>query len=297
MVRLDDLEAFVAIVESGNQTTAAKRLRRSLQALGRSLAALEASVGVELVRRTTRRSQPTEAGLLLYQRLKPALREISDAKREAASRRNEPVGVLRIAAPVRFASAFVVPTVREFMECHDGVEIDLKASDGAVNLAEEGIDIAVRIRHLPDSALRARRLGALRVVVFGASSYFERHGRPSEPSQLVSHRCVVRRTEPESEKWWFRVRGKDVSMAATGPFRTDDASAVQEAVLHGLGLGRAPMWQIRSLLQQRKVEVVLSEFEAPKLPIFAVSPATTFTLPKTKRFVDLLAARLKREAL
>ncbi|HKP58604.1 MAG TPA: LysR substrate-binding domain-containing protein [Polyangiales bacterium] len=297
MDRLDDLEAFLAIVERGSQTAAAKGLRRSLQAIGRSLTALERSVGVELVRRTTRRSQPTEAGLALYHRLKPALLEIQEAKREAANKRSQPFGTLRIAAPVRFSAAFVVPTIREFVQRYPGIELDLRTSDRRVDLYEEKIDVAVRIRHLPDSGLRARRLGALRVVVFGAKSYLERYGRPREPNQLVRHQCIVRRTDPEGEKWLFRVRGKDVSIPVRGRFSTDDTNSVQEATALGLGLGRAPAWQIRPLLEQGKVDIVLEEFEAAKLPISAVSPATKLPLPQTKVFIDLLAARLKHEVL
>lgn len=297
MDRLDDLEAFITIVEQASQTAAAKQLRRSLQAIGRSLSALERSVGVELVRRTTRRSQPTEAGLALYHRVKPALAEIQAAKRDAANERHDPFGTLRVAAPVRFASRFVLPAIRELMLRYPRLEVELKTSDRKVNLDEDGVDVAVRIRDLPDSGLRARRLGALRVVVFGSPSYFERHGRPREPNQLLRHTCVVRRSDAEGEKWAFRVRGKPENIRVTGRFGTDDASALQEAVALGLGIGRAPLWHIRPLLDARKVELVLEEFEPPKLPIFAVSASTRLPLAKTKLFVDVLATRLKREQL
>lgn len=116
MDRLEDLEAFLAIVEKGSQTAAAKHLQRSLQAVSRSLSALERGVGTELVRRSTRRSGPTEAGLALYQRIKPAFLEIASATQEISKTGREPSGVLRIAAPVWFASAYVVPAVCDFMD-------------------------------------------------------------------------------------------------------------------------------------------------------------------------------------
>lgn len=295
MDRLDDLEAFVTIVERGSQTAAAKHLRRSLPAIGRSLDALERSVGVELVRRTTRRSQPSEVGLALYHRLKPALLEIQAAKRDVATARSEPFGTLRIAAPVRFAASFVVPAAREFIRRYPGTEVELITSDRKLNVYDHDVDLAIRIRELPDSGLRVRKLGALRLVVFGARSYFERQGRPREPSELVRHQCVIRRSDPDGEKWLFRVRGKAVRYRVSGPFSTDDANAIQEAVAHGMGLGRAPFWQIRSLLEQGQVETVLEDFEPPKLPIFAVSPPTKLPIAKTKLFVDFLAVRVKRE--
>jgi DNA-binding transcriptional LysR family regulator len=297
MERVDDLEAFLAIVERGSQTAAAKQLKRSLQSIGRSLALLEQSVGVELIRRSTRSSQPTEAGLSLYHRIKPALLEIQDAKRDVASRRGEPVGLLRIAAPVRFASAFVVPTVSDFLARYPGVEVELKTSDRRVDVYDERIDLAVRIRALPDSALRARRLGALRVVVFAAPTYLARHGRPRHPAELANHPCVVRSADADGDQWSFRVRGKREVVHVNGRFRSDDAVAIQEAVTCGLGFGIAPAWQIRSLLEKGAVEVVLAEFEPPSIPVVAVSPATKVPQAKTRLFTDMLSARLKHEEL
>jgi DNA-binding transcriptional LysR family regulator len=295
--RMDDLEAFLAIVEKGSQTAAAKYLRRSLQSIGRSLAALERSVGSELVRRSTRRSQPTEAGLALYHRLKPALLEINDAKREVASKRAEPFGVLRIAAPVRFASAFVVPVICDFMQRYGQISVELKTSDRKVNLQEEDVDLAIRIRDLPDSGLRARRLAELRIVVFGAPAYLERHGRPRHPTELERHQCVVRNADPDGAKWPFRIDGKREMVRVTGRFATDDAHAVHDAVAGGLGLGLAPAWQIQHLLDQGAVEIILEDFESAKLPVFAVSPSTKLPLAKTRLFVDMLATRLKRARL
>jgi DNA-binding transcriptional LysR family regulator len=294
---MDDLEAFVAIVEKGSQTAAARHLRRSLQSIGRSLAALERNVGMELVRRSTRRSQPTEAGQALYERLKPALLEINDAQREITSKRSEPHGVLRIAAPIRFASTFVVPVIGELMQRHAQITVELKTSDRKVNLYEEDVDVAIRIRSLADSALRARRLAELRVVVFGAPAYFEKHGRPRHPSELERHQCIVRSTDPDGEKWSFRIRGKQQNVRVTGRFSSDDAAAVHGAAACGVGLCQAPAWQIEHLIDQGKVEIVLQEFEPPRMPIFAVSPPTKLPLARTRLFVDMLAAHLERAHL
>ncbi len=297
MDRMSDLEAFVAIVEKGSQTAAAKHLRRSLQSVGRSLVALEHSVGVELVRRTTRRSQPTDAGVFLYDRLKPALLQIAEVEREVAGKRTEPFGKLRIAAPVRFASAFVVPAVGELLRRHPQLDVTLTTSDRIVNVNEADVDVAIRIRDLPDSGLRVRKLGEMRVVVFGAPSYFAKHGRPRHPSELSRHHCVLRSAEPDAEAWMFRVRGKRKRVRVAGRFYTDDSAALHEAVAEGIGLGMTPVWQIRALLESRRVEIVLEAFEGPKRPVFAVSPATKIPQPKTRSFVELMIARLEHAQL
>jgi DNA-binding transcriptional LysR family regulator len=295
---MNDIEAFLAVIETGSQTAAARRLGRSPQAVNRSLTALERSVGVELVRRTTRQSVATEAGLAFYRRVKPALAEIGEARLEAANRRAEPSGLLRIAAPVLFGSTYVVPTIADFIARYPRIEADLKVSDRPVDVVGDGFDLAVRIRDLPDSSLKARRLGELRTVVYGAPGYFERHGRPDHPDDLARHRCVQRSiNESETETWPFQVDGRIRTVRISGCFRTDNTTAAQAAVRHGLGIGRGPFWQIRDLLDRGALEIVLEPFEPPRIPIQAVVPPSPMTPAKTRLFVDLLADRLKQERL
>jgi DNA-binding transcriptional LysR family regulator len=297
MDRMDDLEAFLAIVENGSQTAAARKLGRTLQSINRSLAALERSTGAELLRRTTRQSHPTEAGLAFYRRVKPAFTEINDARREAADKRAEPSGLLRISGPVLFASAYLAPAICDFMERYPQIQVDLIVSDRPLDLFEEGLDLAVRIRHMPDSQMRARRLGELRTVVFGAPSYFAAHGRPKHPGDLARHPCIVRITGNEDEAWPFRIGGRSKSVRVAGRFRTDSTAAAHVAVAHGLGIGLTPLWQIRDLVAQGKVEIILEEFEAARFPIHAVWPPSKMPLAKARLFADFLAARLKRERL
>jgi DNA-binding transcriptional LysR family regulator len=295
---MEEIETFIAVIEAGSQTAAARRLGRSLQSVNRSLVALEQSVGVELVRRTTRRSFATEAGLAFYRRVKPAVAEIGEARLEAASRRDEPSGRLRVAAPVQFAAAFVVPAAAQFMRRYPRVEIDLKVSDQPVDVVGEGLDLAVRIRELPDSSLKARRLGQLRTVVYGAPGYFARHGRPRRPDDLVDHQCVVRVFGPgETETWRFRAGRQVKRVRVKGSFRTDNAASVHAAVRDGLGIGYGPFWQIRELVDDGVLEIVLAEFEAPRFPIHAVFPPSGMAPAKTRLFADILAERLKYERL
>jgi DNA-binding transcriptional LysR family regulator len=295
---MEDIEAFLAVIEAGSQTAAAQLLGRSLQSVNRSLAALERSVGVELVRRTTRQSQATEAGLAFYRRVKPAFAEISEARLEAANRRVEPTGMLRIAAPVLFGSTYVVPAIADFLARYPRVEVELKASDRPIDVVADGLDLAVRIRRLPDSSLKARRLGELRTVVYGAPGYFARHGRPLHPDDLARHQCVLRSTrEGETEAWRFQVGGRVKMVRVSGSFRTDGTAAVHAAACHGLGIGYGPFWQIRDLFDRGTLEIVLEDFEAPRIPIQAVLSPSGMAPAKTRLFADLLAERLKHERL
>lgn len=293
---MEDLETFLAVIESGSQTAAARRLGRSLQSVNRSLLALERSVGVELVRRTTRKSFATEAGLAFYRRIKPAISEITDARLEAASRKVEPSGLLRVAAPLQFGAAYVAPAIADFIARYPRIEANLRGSDRPVDLVGGHFDLAIRIRDLPDSSLKARRLGQLRTVAYAAPAYFEHHGRPRHPDDLVHHKCILHGAS-EAEAWRFRIAGRVRMVTVSGAFRTDNAAAAHAAARGGLGIGYGPFWQIVDLVDRGALEIVLEKFEAPRMPIHAVFPPSAMRPAKTRLFTELLAERLARERL
>ena len=295
MERLDDLEAFMAIVEKGSQAAASRQLRRSLQSLNRSLIALERAVGVELVKRTTRRSEPTEAGKLFYERIKPAIAEIIEARNEAANIRGEVSGMLKVGAPVLFASCYVAPIIARFLKLYPNVEIELKASDEQVDLVADGLDIAVRIGESVDESLTARRLYALRVVTCGAPSYLAQHGTPKHPDELENHHCVLR--AGAADKWPFRIGGKPGTVRVSGRFRSNSAAAIRDVVSEGLGLAQLPLWQIREHVDRGALAIVLPEFEAEGMPIQLVWPPTRAPLERMRRFADFLASGLKTDVV
>lgn len=297
MNRIEDLQAFAAIVEKGSLTAAARQLGRSLQSVSRSLAALERDVGVELIRRTTRRLSATDAGAALHRRLSAALAEIEAAKREASNRRAEASGLLRIAASTAFAPLYIVPALPTFLQAHPKVEIELDLSDRYVDLVGEGFDLAIRIGELPDSSLKARLLANSRRVVFSAPSYFAKHGRPQRPEDLARHQCIVRTAARDGNAWPFSVNGRLKNVKIGGRFRTSGAVAANEAAAQGLGIANAPLWQVAALVERGAVELALTRFEPPPVPIHALWPATRLLPAKTQLFVEFLAARLKEQRL
>jgi DNA-binding transcriptional LysR family regulator len=295
MNRMEDFQAFAAIVDKGSLTAAARHLGRSLQSVSRSLAALEREVGVELVRRTTRRSSPTDAGAAFHRRLGAALAEIEAAKLETSNRRAEATGLLRLSASTAFAPLYIVPALPAFLEAHPRVQIELDLSDGYVDLIGGGFDLAIRIGELPDSSLKARRLASSRRVTFGAPGYFAKHGRPQRPEDLARHACIVRTAAREGDAWPFMVGGRMRAVKVAGRFRTSGALAANVAAVQGLGVANAPLWQVRGLVDRGVAELILTRFEPPPIPIHAVWPATAVLPAKTQLFVEFIAERLKRE--
>lgn len=259
--------------------------------------ALERALGVELVKRTTRRSEPTEAGRVFYERIKPAVAAIIDARSEAASLRGEISGALKVGAPVLFASSYVAPIASRFLKLYPNVEIELRASDEQVDLVAEGLDIALRIGDSVDESLIARRLHALRVVTVGAPSYLTEHGRPKHPSDLEQHTCILRAGTDVVDKWPFRIDGRSQPVKVHGRFRSNSAAAIRAAASEGAGLAQLPLWQISDLVAQGALAVVLSEFETEGMPIQLVWPPTRAPLERVRRFVDFLTSSLKTDLL
>jgi DNA-binding transcriptional LysR family regulator len=297
MKRIEDYQAFAAIVEKRSLTAAARHLRRSLQSVSRSLAVLEREVGVELIRRTTRRSNPTDAGLSFYRRLSAALAEIEAAELEASNRRVEATGLLRIAGSTVFSPLYIVPALPEFLAAHPKLEVELELSDDYADLIGQSCDLAIRIGELPDSTLKSKLLATSRRVVFAAPGYLAKYGRPQIPEDLLHHECVVRTSARESNSWPFKVNGRVKAFKVAGRLRTSGALAANEASVQGLGIASAPLWQVRPLVDSGKVELILTGFEPPPIAIHAVWPGTRVLPARTLLFIEFLAKRLRKERL
>jgi DNA-binding transcriptional LysR family regulator len=183
------------------------------------------------------------------------------------------------------------------MERHPQIEVELKLSDRFVDLADERLDLAVRIGHLPDSSLKAHRLGRLRRVFFGSQGYFDKHGRPEHPHDLVRHQCVVRNSDRQDDAWPILIGDKLGTIRVNGRFRADDAATTYAAVSQGLGIGFTPLWQIRDLVDRGDVELVLVPFEPPTVPVHAVWHASKLIPAKSRLFIDYLAEQFECDRL
>lgn len=296
MADLVDYRSFVAIVDRGSLTGAARQLGRSLQAVSRSLQMLERELGVELVARTTRRSRPTAAGQTFYQRLRPALADLDLARETAVQDGAGAAGRIRVAASSRFGVAHVLPLLAAFMDRHPAIEIELSLDDRYVDLQAEHVDLAIQFGALADSSLRMRRLGMIRRVVFAAPRYLSARGRPQTPADLKDHDCVLRLSHHSHESWQFGEGDALQQVPVKGRFRSDTAPARIAAVVAGMGIGQAPLYQIRPFLDDGSLELVLPDFEASPTPAHlvwlpGVMPA------RLRLLIDFIAARLSLAGL
>ncbi len=296
--KLHDYEAFIAIVDTGNLTRAAARLRRSLQSVSRSLSALEAQVGVVLVRRTTRTAQPTEAGLAFHRRVSAAFREIGLAETELRDASGRLSGTLSIAGSAFFVGAHVVPAIRDFSLQHPGVKFDLRISEQFTDPVSTGVDLMIRVGQLPPSPMQSRKIASLRRVAIASSSYLAQRGRPETPADLARHACIIRTSAQDARAWTFHARdGTPHRVPVQGVFEADNAYVTMYAALAGMGIAVMPFYYARESVETGLAEVVLDDFTLAPIQAHAVLPSGSRTPSRVRRFVDLLAQRLKKEVI
>jgi DNA-binding transcriptional LysR family regulator len=285
----EDYAVLLAVVDHGSLTAAAAALGRSLQSVSRSLAAMERQLNVSLFNRTTRRVYATPACLSFVERIRPAMREIGAAREALADHGQQLRGTIRLAAPTSFGAQYVAPALAEFMKIHGGVTVQLLLAERHVDLAEERIDVSLRLGTLPPSNLKAKRVGTLRRVIFGAPSYFAARGYPQIPEDLAGHECLLRKSAG-GEAWLFGPDGRTVRV--TGRFRSSHAQACNQAAAAGLGIARAPLWQVREHVETGSVEVVLSEFEPEPAAVQLVWPSGRALPRRVRALVDFLEERI-----
>lgn len=288
MDRFAALTAFVTIVDRHGFAPAARHLGLTPSAITRQVAALEDRLGVRLLTRTTRSVTLTDAGARFLERARRILAELREAEDSAQSERARPTGRLTITAPAVFGRLHVAPLVAAFLAEHEQVSARLLLSDRTVNLVEEGVDLAIRIGHLPESGLVAKRLGETRRVIVAAPAYLDRAGTPAHPRDLAAHETIGFTALAEAPEWRF---AGDLRVAVQPRLATNSADAAIWAAEQGQGLTLVLGYQVKAAIAAGRLRVVLAEHEPPALPIHAVHPASRLLSAAVRAFIDLAVAR------
>lgn len=269
MDRLEEWRVFATVATLKGFAAAARQLGRSPQAITRAVAALEARVGTRLLHRTTRSVSLSNDGERYLERSRRALAEL-DALEAPLDSSPELRGTLSVTAPALFGQLHVLPAVESFLTLHAAVTARMLLVDRVVALAEEGIDVAVRIGDLPDSSLRARRVAAVRTVVVGSPGYFDRHPAPRTLDALGRHTCVAfvgTSIAPTLDRWAFG----DRSVRVTPRLVVNTAQAAIDAAVHGFGVTRVLSYQVAHLVESGALRVVLASAEPPPAPVHLVT--------------------------
>jgi len=294
MDRLDEWKIYVEVASGRSFSRAARAVGRSPQSITRAVAALEARLGTRLLHRTTRSVSLTSDGEHYLERGRAALAEFE--RLESHSRADAPLaGRLAVTAPLLFGELHVLPVVTEFLGVHPDLDVRLVLLDRVVSLADEGIDVGIRIGDLPDSSLRAHLVGRVRQVVCASPAYLRRAGVPETPDDLAAHACIsFSGTTPIADRWSFpAAEGRRArSVAVRSRLVVNTAHAAIDAAVAGLGLVRTLSYQVAELVAHRKLRVVLESYERIPVPVDIVHLPGASTRA-TATFVDFASGRIR----
>ncbi len=293
MDRLDAMRVLLAVVDSGSLSAAARALRSPLPTVSRKISELEAHLGTRLLTRTNRKALLTEAGEGYIVAAREILGRVEEAERRASGEYLAPKGDLVMTAPIVFGRLHVLPVITDFLKAFPEIDMRLTLSDRSVSLADEHIDVALRISDLTEGNLIATRLGSVRNVVFASPDYLQRHVAPSDPHELEGHACVAFEGVRSARSWNFRDGEKPFSVPIRPRLSVNTAEAAIDAAVAGLGITRVMSYQAKRAVEAGLLVPLLEAFEEPASPVHLVYLAQGALPLKLRAFVDFAAPRLR----
>lgn len=294
MDRWQAMRIFVRVAETGSFAETARQMNMSAPAVTRSVAGLEDLIGTRLFVRTTRTVKLTEPGRRYVDDCRRILADILEAEASAAGSYAVPTGTLAVTASLLFGQMYVMPIITEYLDTYPGMTGRTLFLDRPVNILEEGVDVAVRIGHLPDSGFTAVKVGVVRRVICGAPDYFEKHGVPIIPADLKRHRIAASTSAWASPEWKF---ANDLRVTVDPALDCNTNDAAIAAAVSGWGLTRVLSYQIGPALIAGDLQIVLADHEEAPLPIHVIYPEGRHAPAKVRSFVEMAVARLRANRL
>ncbi len=297
MDRFRELTAFVAVAETGAFNRAALRLGMTPPVVTRLVAALEARLGVRLLRRTTRKVSTTDAGARLLSDGMRILSELDAVEAQASGARQTPRGVLRVTAPVLFGQRHILPILREFLDAYPEMSATTLFVDRIVDLIDEGLDVALRIGELPDSSLTATKVGVVRRVTVAAPDYLVASGTPTVPEDLIRHRTIQTQPLEETPIWQYVAAGRNRGVKIAPVLKVNTATASIDSALAGWGIARALSYQVADALADGSLVEILTSWEDRDMPLHLIHSEGRLSAAKIRAFVDFAGPRLRKSSV
>lgn len=292
MDRFQALTAFAKVVEMGSFARASERLGISVSAVSRQVADLEMHLDARLLNRTTRRLSLTESGQAFYERCVQLLSDLEEAEVVVSAASVVPRGTLRLSCSGPFGERHLAPAIAAFEARHPQIRFDVELSERAVDLVEEGLDLAIRIGAIGSQHLVGRRIGGTRLVCCAAPAYLARHGEPRTPEELAAHSCFIYEYAANRGIWSFRDEaGAERDVAVTGPVHSNNGSFLAAMAVAGMGIAREPDFIVGPDVRAGRLTPILRRFAPPPLDVYVVYPSRRHLSGKVRAFADFLAAR------
>lgn len=295
MDRFQEMTVFLAVAQANSFAAAARNLGLSAPSVTRAVAGLEKRIGAMLLVRTTRSLRLTEAGQRYAADCRRLLHEIEQADESAAGAMRAPRGALSVTAPALFGELYVMPVILDFLRAQPDVTLRALLVDRVVSLVDEGLDVAVRIGHLPDSSLTAIPVGQVRRVVCGAPAFLQAHGAPEDLDALKQRCTITAAMEGRAVQWRFQQNGQPLRLDMRSQLTVTSFQAAVMAAREAWGLTQVMSYQVAAPLSSGALQVVLREFEMPPVPIHVVYPEGRKSSAKVRSFVDFCVDRLRED--
>lgn len=296
MDRFEELQTFVRVVDSGSLSAAADKLNLAKSAVSRRLADLEARLGVQLLQRTTRRINLTDAGQRFYQRSIHILADLEDTEQEASTEQSLLSGTIRIAAPLSFGIQHLSPLLDQFLLRHPDLKLDLRLTDRVINLMEEGVDLGIRIGQLKDSSFQARKLSSCQQLFCASPAYLNQHGTPQTVDDLQQHQGLVYSNIPEAQLWSYKhPDGKIDSIRIPSRLRADNGDVLLQAAIDGLGILPTVSFIAYRAIEQGLLVPILQTYSRETLGIYAIYPAQRHLPLRIRTLIDFLVTEYGSE--
>ena len=295
MDRLSAMSIFIRVVDTGSFSKVAKSIGVGQPAISKQIRALEAHLGAQLLRRTSRTVVLTEAGRDFYDAAAQILRDVEAVEERIGRGQIAPSGLVRATVTPVFGRLYLVPRLPDFYRVYPGLTVELITTDRLPNFLEESVDVAIFHGPLSDCSLVARKIGQSRSVTVASPDYLQSKGEPTSMEQLVDHACITYAPQGTPRAWTFAGDKGPVVYQPVGSFRTNDADHIRAAVLAGLGITHAPGWLFASELSSGAVKRVLTDYDTPDIAISVVRPSGRFLPNKVQAFVDFVSRVLAEE--
>lgn len=290
--RLGSMRVFAQVVEAKSFSAAADKLGMSKSVASRHVSALERSLSVKLLNRSTRKLGLTEAGAVFYEHCARIVQEAELAEQRLTQTQSEPAGLVKVTAVPAFAIRHVLPALSDFYQKYPRIQVKLFCSNRALDLHDEGFDVGIRVSFAPAPHLVARKLAANRSVLCASPSYLERHGMPRRIEDLRKHQCVLFPSLAPKGVWTFRRDGQKYSVQVAGVFETDEMDAVRAAVIAGLGVSPLPVYMVADALRQGQLVPMLRRFQIlPESAIYLVYLPNRTISSRVRALIDFLTER------
>ena len=296
MDRVQGISLFIRVVETGSFSKAAEDLGITQPTATKFVASMEKRLGTLLLHRSTRGVTPTEIGKIYYEKCKGIAREIEEADDLASLMQAKVRGKLTVSSSVAFGRRVLMPSILQFMEHHPDLEVNLNMDDRYINLIEQGVDLAIRMRRLPDSSLGSRFLGLNPWVLVASPKYLKEHPAPKHPEDIRNHQALIYTTVQGDHRWSFtNEKDKNETIEVKGPFTSNNLSSILAAARAGMGLAAVPWYVAHQSVKDKVLKPVMQDWSLPTQEIHAVFSSPKHVPTKVSQCIDWLQGQFKGE--